>query len=107
MVFKMADTCMKLFYLKKSIIITRGMSHRLKEDKNSNPQFIRQSHITMGIFKCGTISKLHLCKADVLNVQLKQSNFMASAENVNKLCNFVLKCLKCMWKQNICRSNLL
>ena len=42
-----------------------------------------------GFFKYGAISKLHPCKADVLNVQLKQSNFMTSMENVNKLCLFV------------------
>ena len=40
-------------------------------------------------FKYGAISKSHLCKADVLDVQLKQSNFMTSTENVNKLCLFV------------------
>ena len=40
-------------------------------------------------FKYGAISKSHPCKADVLDVQLKQSNFMTSAENVNKLCLFV------------------
>ena len=50
-------------------------------------------------FKHGAISKSHPCKADVLAVQLKQSNFMTSAENVNKLCLFV----QCVWKQNICR----
>ena len=58
-------------------------------------------------FKYGAIYKLQRCKADVLDVQLKQSNLMTSAENVRKLCNFVLKCLKCVWKQNVCRSNLL
>ena len=36
-----------------------------------------------GFFKYGAISKSHPCKADVLDVQLKQSNFMTSAENVN------------------------
>ena len=51
------------------------------------------------VFKHGAISKSHLCKADVLAVQLKQSNVMTSAENVNKLCLFV----QCVWKQNICR----
>ena len=40
-------------------------------------------------FKYGAISKSHPCKADVLDVQLKQSNFMTSTENVNKLCLFV------------------
>ena len=40
-------------------------------------------------FKYGAISKSHPCKADVLDVQLKQSNFMTSKENVNKLCLFV------------------
>ena len=39
-----------------------------------------------GFFKYGAISKSHPCKADVLDVQLKQSNFMTSTENVNKLC---------------------
>ena len=42
-----------------------------------------------GFFKYGAISKSHPCKADVLDVQLKQSNFMTSTENVNKLCLFV------------------
>ena len=42
-----------------------------------------------GFFKFGAISKSHPCKADVLDVQLKQSNFMTSMENVNKLCLFV------------------
>ena len=42
-----------------------------------------------GFFKYGAISKSHPCKADVLDVQLKQSNFMTSKENVNKLCLFV------------------
>ena len=31
------------------------------------------------------------CTTDVLDVQLKQANSMTSAENVNKLYNFVLK----------------
>ena len=31
------------------------------------------------------------CMTDVLDVQLKQANTMTSAENVNKLYNFVLK----------------
>ena len=42
-----------------------------------------------GFFKYGAISKSHPCRADVLDVQLKQSNFMTSTENVNKLCLFV------------------
>ena len=44
-----------------------------------------------GFFKYGEISKSHPCEADVLDVQLdvKQSNFMTSTENVNKLCIFV------------------
>ena len=44
-----------------------------------------------GFFKYGAISKSHPCEADVLDVQLdvKQSNFMISTENVNKLCLFV------------------
>ena len=42
-----------------------------------------------GFFKYGAISKSQPCKADVLDVQLKQSNFMTSTENVNKLCLFV------------------
>ena len=42
-----------------------------------------------GFFKYGAISKSHPCKTDVLDVQLKQSNFMTSTENVNKLCLFV------------------
>ena len=42
-----------------------------------------------GFFKNGAISKSYPCKADVLDVQLKQSNFMTSTENVNKLCLFV------------------
>ena len=33
----------------------------------------------------------------MLDVQLKQSKFVTSADNVNKLCNFVLKI--CVWKQ--------
>ena len=35
-------------------------------------------------FKYGAISKSHPCKADVMDVQLKQSNFMTSVENENK-----------------------
>ena len=42
-----------------------------------------------GFFKYGAISKSHPCKADLLDVRLKQSNFMTSTENVNKLCLFV------------------
>ena len=44
-----------------------------------------------GFFKYGAISKSHPCEADVLDVRLhlKQSNFMTSTENVNKLCLFV------------------
>ena len=42
-----------------------------------------------GFFKYGAISKSHPCKADMLDVQLKQSNFMTSTENVNKLCLFM------------------
>ena len=43
-----------------------------------------------GFFKYGAISKSHPCKAHVLDVQfIKQSNFMTSTENVNKLCLFV------------------
>ena len=30
----------------------------------------------------------------MLDVQLKQSKYMTSAENVNKSCNFVLKCVE-------------
>ena len=41
------------------------------------------------LFKYGAISKSHPCKADVLDVQLQQSTFMTSTENVNKLCLFV------------------
>ena len=66
-----------------------------KEDKNSIPQGIGQSHIPR-LFKHGAISKSHPCKADMLDVQLKQSNFMTSAENMNKLCVFVLK------RPNVC-----
>ena len=50
------------------------------------------------LFKHGAISKSHPCKADVLDVQLKQSNFLTSAENVNKLCLFVLK------RPNVCEN---
>ena len=42
-----------------------------------------------GFFKYGAIFKSHKCKADMLDVQLKQSNFMTSTESVNKLCLFV------------------
>ena len=42
-----------------------------------------------GFFKYGAISKSHSCKADVLDVQLKQSNFMPSTENISKLRLFV------------------
>ena len=30
----------------------------------------------------------------MLDVQSKQSKYMTSADNVNKLCNFVLKCVE-------------
>ena len=33
-------------------------------------------------------------RSDVLDVQLKQSKYMTSAKNVNKLGNFVLKCVE-------------
>ena len=51
-----------------------------------------------GFFKYGAISKSHPCKADVLDMQLKQSNFMTFAENVNRLYNFVLKCV---WTEHL------
>ena len=54
-----------------------------------------------GFFKYGAIYKSHPCKADVLDVQLKQSNFMTYAENVNKLCLFVLKFQMCVETEHL------
>ena len=62
----------------------------LKEDKNSIPQCIGQSHITTAFSNMEPFpSRTRVLKADVLDVQLKQSKFMTSTENVNKLRLFV------------------
>ena len=42
------------------------------------------SVILSRLFEYGVTPKLHSGKTDVLDVQLKQSNCMISAENVNK-----------------------
>ena len=60
-----------------------------KEDKKCSTMHRTKSYYH-GFFKYGAISKSHPCKADVLDVQLKQSNFMASVENISRLYNFVL-----------------
>ena len=48
-----------------------------------------ESVILSRLFKYGATSKLHSGKTDVLDVQLKQSKCMISAENINKSGCFV------------------
>ena len=63
-----------------------------KEDQNSIPQCIGQSHITTAFsnmvpFPSRTRVRQTCARCAVKRI--KQSNFMTSTENVNKLCLFV------------------
>ena len=61
-----------------------------KEDKNSIPQCIRESHITTAFSNMAPFPSRTRVRQMCADVQLlKQSNFMTSTENVNKLCLFV------------------
>ena len=60
-----------------------------KEDKNSIQQCIGQSHITMAFSNMAPFPSRTRVRQTFADVQLKQSNFMTSTENVNKLCLFV------------------
>ena len=59
------------------------------EDKNSIPQCIGQSHITTAFSNMAPFPSRTRVRQTCADVQLKQSNFMTSTENVNKLCLFV------------------
>ena len=61
----------------------------VKEDKNSIPQCIGQSHITTALSNMAPFPSRTRVRQTCADVQLKQSNFMTSTENVNKLCLFV------------------
>ena len=87
---KLSETVRGYMYLiLTSQTNTRGPIIGHKEDKNSIPQCIGQSHITTTFSNMAPFPSRTRVRQTCADVQLKQSNFMTSTENVNKLCLFV------------------